>query len=279
MDRAMMKYSLIVLIVIGYLMLASSSVRESARSKEILKDYVFIPAGTEGDSEIKEFYISAIEVTNKQYREFLKDLRDSGQVEKVRLAIVDSSGWGRDNIGFYGEPHRGSYFMHPAYDDYPVVNISKQAAVLYCDWLTARFNANSKLRARFTLPTEKQWTYAARGGNPMAIYPWPGNGLVHNEKGKQHGLRKCNYRVDTMMTKIRQQEDFPLAVRSYTPNTYEIYNMGGNAAEMISDHDYTKGGSFQSLADKILIDAHEDFDGKPSALVGFRPVMVYESER
>ena len=55
--------------------------------------------------------------------------------------------------------------------------------------------------------------------------------------------------------------------------------MGGNVAEMISDRDYTKGGSYLSHADRLLITAHEDADlthGQP--MIGFRPVMVYVKE-
>jgi hypothetical protein len=52
--------------------------------------------------------------------------------------------------------------------------------------------------------------------------------------------------------------------------------MGGNVAEMISDQNYTKGGSYFSHADKVLISAHEDADlSHGSPFIGFRPVMVF----
>ena len=131
------------------------------------------------------------------------------------------------------------------------------------------------------LPTEQQWAYAAQGGNPKAIYPWPGTSVTYQKKGKMHGKQMCNYRVDSIGvrqgTKQNTVVDFTAPSRSYMPNTYEIYNMAGNVAEMIADQSYTKGGSYISPADKVLIAAHEEADlthGSP--YIGFRPVMVYE---
>ena len=92
-----------------------------------------------------------------------------------------------------------------------------------------------------------------------------------------------NYLRDTTLTVEKYMDGDTVAItspsRSYMPNTYEIYNMGGNVAEMVADHDFTKGGSYLSHAAKLLITAHEDVDlthGLP--MVGFRPVMVYVKE-
>jgi formylglycine-generating enzyme required for sulfatase activity len=261
-------------------MLGSSPARDGSVGKKLIKDYVFIPAGGEGDTVIPEFYISSIEITNAQYREFITDLRDSGSTEKLKLAMVDSAQWGK----FFppSDAYTNYYFQHKAYDDYPVVNISKRGAELYCEWLTERYNRTSSKKVRFSLPTEAQWTYAAKGGNPKAIYPWPGNSIFYQKKGKLHGARMCNYRVDTVRAGTVKQSDstdVTAPSRSFMPNTYEIYNMSGNVAEMLSDQPYTKGGSYWSRADKVLISAHEDADlshGYP--FIGFRPVMVYVGE-
>lgn len=273
----MMRYSFILLLVVGYLMLGSSPAHDSAVAKKLIKDYVFIPGSTDGDTAIPEFYISSIEITNAQYREFITDLRDSGATEKLKLAMVDSARWSK----FFppSDAYANYYFRHPAYNDYPVVNISKRGAELYCEWLTDKYNKTSSNKVRFSLPTERQWTYAAQGGNPKATYPWPGNSILYQKKGKLHGTRMCNYRVDSVASKTTKQNDttdVTAPSRSFIPNTYDIYNMSGNVAEMLSDRSYTKGGSYWSHADKVLISAHEDADlshGYP--YIGFRPVMVY----
>ena len=279
MNSPLMKYPYLLLLALCTLLMSSAPVSEPA-DRKLIKDYVFIPSGNNGDSLITEFYISSIEITNQQYRDFLNDLSDSGATEKLKLARVDSAGW--NMILRFGEPMLANYFRHPAYNDFPVVNITRRGAELYCEWLTAKYNRTARQKARFALPTQQQWEYAAKGGNPKAIYPWPGNSLQYTRKGKLHGLNMCNYKVDSgsvfKTTNDKQEYDFTAASRSYMPNTYEIYNMAGNVAEMISDRPYTKGGSYMSHGDKVLICAHEDADlthGTP--YIGFRPVMVMEA--
>ena len=281
MDRSHMRYNFLLLLAVGYLMLAGTPTGESFTAKKLAKDYVFIPTDYIGDSARQEYYISAIEVTNKQYRDFLNDLRDPGAIDKLKEANVDSAQW--NQVIRIGEPFVNNYFRHPAYDDYPVVNISKRGAELYCEWLTEKYNRTSKQKARFSLPTEAQWEYAAKGGNPKATYPWVGNSLTYEKKGKQHGTRMCNYladkssATDTVSKPANSTVDITSPSRSFLPNTFEIYNMGGNVAEMIADQSYTKGGSYLSPADNLLITAHEDADlshGSPT--IGFRPVMVFE---
>ena len=273
-----MKYSPILLLALWYMMLGSTPAHEVPMGKKLVKDYVFVPSGREGDSILPEYYISSIEVTNRQYRDFINDLIDSGATAKLKIAMVDSMQWAKMIPSC--KAFVSYYFQNPAYDDYPVVNISKQAAELYCQWLTEKYNSTSRQKARFSLPTEMQWEYAARGGNPKAIYPWPGNSLTYEHKGKYHGTKMCNYLVDSTanISKHNDTVDITAPSHSFMPNTYEIYNMAGNVAEMISDQPYTKGGSYFSHADKMLISAHEDADlGHGWPTIGFRPVMVYEN--
>ena len=276
-----MKHSFILLLSVCLLIMGARPVREPSAAARLTRDYVFIPSGREGDSILPEYYISDIEITNGQYLDFVNDLIDSGATAKLKIATVDVLQWKKFM------PHTTvfveKYFQHPAYRDYPVVNVSRRAAELYCDWLTDKYNRSSKQKVRFSLPTELQWEYAARGGNQKAIYPWPGNSLTYTKRGKFYGSNMANYLRDTALTADQYLNSDTVAItspsRSYMPNTYEIYNMGGNVAEMIADHDYTKGGSYLSHADRLLISAHEDADlthGQP--MIGFRPVMVFVKE-
>lgn len=268
-----MKKSLLLIFWTGFL-LSSKAPQFKSVDKKITDNYVPVPAGTLNGQVISEFYISAAEVSNQQYREFLNDLRATGTAEQIKVARVDTAGW----VGlYYNEPYRDYYFQHPAYSQYPVGNVSKEGAQLYCDWLTKQYNAQSPaVKVKFALPTEAQWVYAAKGGNNAANYPWDGDTIVYLKKGKYFNKQLCNYRRNTtMIGKPGKQEaiDITAPCGSYLPNKYGIYNMSGNVAEMVSDKNYVLGGSWNSTADKIKIGVSESMTG-PSPTVGFRPVMV-----
>ncbi|MBL4704655.1 MAG: SUMF1/EgtB/PvdO family nonheme iron enzyme [Flavobacteriales bacterium] len=70
---------------------------------------------------------------------------------------------------FNGEeynPMATMYYWHPAYDNYPVVNVSYHQAKSYCHWMEKKVNSKlkkeSKLhRLKYDLPTEQEWLRAA----------------------------------------------------------------------------------------------------------------------
>lgn len=270
-----MKQPLLFLLA-SFLLLSQAGSSQS--SPEGAGGYVRIPKGILEGKEVKQFYMSANEITNKQYRDFLQSLRAANDTARLRIATVDTAGW----LNILSEKvWTDTYFQDQHYNDFPVVNVTRRGALLYCEWLAEKFKKQGRQNVHITLPTEAQWLYAAQGGKPDAIYPWEGKSLKYEKKGKLHGDYLCNYNVamDSVRPKIDTAKAYPGATftattGSYLPNGYGLYNMSGNVAEMLADKNYTKGGSWHSPAAKVTIAATESYDPfKGSPFVGFRPVM------
>ena len=97
-----------------------------------------IPAGDLiiGDEKIflEAFLISDHEVTNLEYRKFLQFLKINGRDTDLKIAQIDTNNW--QNYPALSMITK-TYHRHPAFDHHPVVNISYQAATLYCQYLTS----------------------------------------------------------------------------------------------------------------------------------------------
>lgn len=253
--------------------------------KAIFFLFIFINIAVYGQFSIKEIdkslakispklYASKYEVSNALYRIFLTSLKEQNQPEKLSIARIDTTQW--ISSLSYNDPLAEYYHLHKAYDNYPVVNISHAAAVLFCEWLTIEYNSDPKRKFKkvtFRLPTEMEWENAARGGDSNAVYPWKGTGLVNSK-----GLYLCNSRrqplkSDSILTLKMYMDDnanITAPVNSYFPNGYGLYCMSGNVAEMISNPDYAKGGSWFSYANLLAINSKTPYNGKPLVNVGFR---------
>ena len=239
-----------------------------------------------------ELYACKYEVSNLEYRNFLDYLKikDASLAEKYK---VDTAKWITPLR--YQEPMATYYHRHPAYNDYPVVGISYEAALAYCKWLTEQYNADPKrkfFKVEFMLPTEEQWMNAASGGNDKALYAWTGNYMR-----KRTGEYLCNFRhigdafivadslgnptvsensIESVASSLQGVTFYTASVRSFWPNKLGIYNVCGNAAEMTKEKGLTKGGSWNSFGGDVTIQSKK-FYNESSTEVGFRVFMRIEN--
>ncbi len=218
-----------------------------------------------------KLYASKYEVSNSEYLEFILSLKKAKQYEKLAIAQIDSSKW-LDKLG-YNKPFVSYYHTHPAYKDYPVVNIRHEAAIMFCEWLTNEYNSNPNRKfkkVKFRLPTEQEWMIAAQGGDNSATYPWEGNELK-NKKGQY----MCNFAItndgSTNVTgNLKNSIKITTLVKSYFHNKFGIYNLSGNVAEMLSDNTIVKGGSWLDSSEYMKIISKQTYDGGAKNSVGFR---------
>ena len=227
---------------------SSSFVKEDWKTNMMVKiphgtfvmgtDEQFLPQDGEGPTrtvEISEFWMDKYEVNNWEFGVFvnasgyvteaenfgdsfvLEYLLSEKIKEDITQAVANAPWW---------LPVKNASWQHPeGLDsnlierwDHPVVHISWNDAVAYCEWRSKR------------LPTEAEWEYAARGGLRSRLYPW-GNKFM--PKG-EHYLNIWQGEFPTENTK----EDGcigPCPVYSYYPNKFGLYNMAGNVWEWTSD--------------------------------------------
>jgi formylglycine-generating enzyme required for sulfatase activity len=161
--------------------------------KQFKKKFSLIEPNTtqakEDSNAVNAFYIMRQEVTNGEYKEFLDDLQNQGLTDLVSSYSPDPQGWQKHHISM--TPFDEHYFSHVAYRNYPVVNISHEAAQAYCDWLTKRHQHERHeggLVAKFSLPQKSEWTAAATLGISGAVYAWGGASISNKQ-----GCMLCNF--------------------------------------------------------------------------------------
>lgn len=291
-------------LAVALIMLAtiSSWAQEVKKTKtkyvKVPKGWVYIPQGQlvldKDTTKIQPFYMLETEISNLDYKEYLTWLKSNNKTEELAIAQVDTTKWGNPNA--YNEPYVSYYFQHMAYSQYPLVNISYEAAQLYCKWLTNRLNQTLKgITVEAMLPSRAQWIWAARGGikNFNSPYSWGHPYLTNKEGMSMCNFIKCgeqsiHYNTDKKCYEIipnwvgaffdpsqpNNASDLTAPVKSYYKSLYGLYNMNGNVAEMVSEKGVAMGGSWKSPGYDVRNESSENFTG-PCITVGFRPILTF----
>ena len=260
------------------------------------KNCVFIP------NKDASFFISQFEVSNDMYNAFLKSLN----VETHAKYCPNDSLW-------QSETSVMQYLnYHTQFLDHPVTNISKEAMVAFCNWLTVQYNsdpARKYQQVEIQLPTYEQWHLAAsneyqncyswrscytknRSGqflmnfNPIADFLMIDLNKYRSDKSYQKAHLKDirtsrsldGYELTNPVSAFQLKEllDFKFP--------YELYNLNGNVAEVVTDSDLVLGGSFASFEHECMTYLDENITGLtplkrgediklPSPQIGFRFIM------
>ncbi len=241
------------------------------------KDFVKIPIHN-FNYKNKLLFASKYEVSNKQYQQFLSALLQTGQKDKYLVCLYDSLGWTNKIAGLNDELSLQYYASHPVFDKYPVVNITKQAAEFYCEWLTGEYQKRKDKKFSkvvFRLPNEEEWVYLA-SPLPNHNLPWVGN-LPYTSPSLKPFF--CNIKLhsyneaDKPHYSCFECDDYPYTAptKSFHPNKIGIYNTIGNVAE-ITQSGAIKGGSWYDWLEDCTVNKTQDYS-LPDPRVGFRVVM------
>lgn len=237
------------------------------------------------DKQIKPIgnglYANDVETSNENYNQFLMDLLRNKEFELLDKCKMGKTDWMSLLPEEFKTLDRISVFVHGGPDEprCPIQNISYEAAVLYCEWLTRAYNGYDKKKnfeeVVFRLPTEAEWEMAASAGRANVAYPWGGN-YYRNLKGCY--LSNFFSSDEPMCTECDNKSPdndgafFPVKGDTYFPNDFGLYGMSGNVAEMVQEKGIAKGGSWEDIPQECTIDAVKKVDG-PSPAVGFRVFM------
>lgn len=184
--------------------------------------------------EVAAFDIDATPVTNEAFATFIEATGYVTEAETFGFSAVFHLAVTAEPDDILGQPPgtpwwigvRGADWRHPGgrgssldgLADHPVVHVSFNDAVVYCQW------------AGRALPTEAQWEYAARGGLTSKKYPWG------DEEPDADGWR-VNIWQGTFPTANTLDDGYltTAPVRSYTPNGYGLWQPVGNVWEWCAD--------------------------------------------
>ena len=153
-----------------------------------------------------DFYMGKYEITNAQYRMF-----DS---------LHRSRSWDRISLNE---------------DNQPVISISWNDAVVFCEWLNVQCGYYYP-GMRFRLPTEAEWEYACRAGTATRRY-W-GDDLNNDQAGAYANTADLSAKGLFPKSSLFNTNDGYLAVAPvgmFKPNAFGLYDMLGNASEMCWD--------------------------------------------
>ena len=156
----------------------------------------------------RPFYLGMCEVTVGQFRQFVE-----AQSYRTDAESDGQGGFGLDGEAFVSKPeYSWRNVGFPQSDEHPVVNVSWNDAVAFCQWLT------QKDSRPYRLPTEAEWEYACRAGTRTRYsYGYDEAGMEH------HAWFEANSSASTH------------PVGQKRPNAWGLYDVHGNVYEWCSD--------------------------------------------
>lgn len=204
----------------------------------------------------RPFYLGKHHVTVGEFRAFTEDTgfkTDAELAEKKGAYVFD--------------PHKGCFTHNEhnswrssglrQHEDHPVVNVSWNDAVAFCQWLS------HKEGAEYHLPTEAEWEYACRAGGTTRY--WYGDDpeelvtvanvtddsaagklaaqqavMAHFQDDPNMSINRISVEafarfISPRITDTQNIYIFTSPVGSFRPNEFGLYDMHGNAWQWCSD--------------------------------------------
>ncbi len=161
----------------------------------------------------RPFYLGTHQVTRGQFRQFVADTHYKTDAEKGETLGVYS--W--RNAGFEQT------------DEHPVVHVSWNDAVAFCEWLS------KKEGKTYRLPTEAEWEYACRAGTTTRYYSGDDPETLAQVGNVADAAAKAKFPDWKYTIKASDGYVYTAPVGKFKPNALGLYDMHGNACQWCAD--------------------------------------------
>ena len=195
---------------------------------------------------------------------------------------------------------RPAYF--PQTPEHPVVNVSREDAQAFCNWLTESERKSQRIADThiYRLPTDLEWSTmvglreeegispGGRDVRKQAVYPWgvswPPDAIV----GNFADLTAANTQgvsIDRTISNYNDDFAFTAPVGSFPPNSAGFFDLSGNVQEWVED-EYSKlgknllgvlrGGGWSTFQSENLLSGSRNAvpPTYQDAIYGFRVVLA-----
>lgn len=163
------------------------------------------------EKQVGRLLVDKYPVTNRQFEQFVTETGYLTEAEQTELGWrwdIRPQKWKRAKGWNWRQP-AGARLDFPTGPDFPVVQVTWDDAVEYCQWAGKR------------LPTEAEWEYVCRAGTNTRYY-WG-----HDP----------NYEdIDRYAWYIGNSEGRTHKVGRKEPNAWGLHDMSGNVWEWVSDY-------------------------------------------
>jgi len=196
--------------------------------------------------QVSSFWLGKYEVTVAQFKIFISETGYQSDAEKGDGSYIwtgrnqekrSGVNWrcdARGNVRKFSEMNN------------PVIHVSWNDAVAYCDWLSR------KTGQIYRLPTEAEWEYAARSGGKMHTYSWGNNlpgGRIGGNIADESLKRALGW--SSICDGYDDGYVYTAPVGSYQPNELGLFDLTGNVWEWCLDW-YDSGYYKRSTQDDPL---------------------------
>gem|GEM_PF-1057223 len=235
----------------GEFLMGSDDTRESLQEAGFVLDEKFDPSDEHPRHRVRitrPFHLGLHEVTKGQFAAFVRDTGYRTEAEK-------------DGKGGYGYDPEEYFKQAPEFtwkntgfsqsDSHPVVNVSWNDAVEYCNWLSRQEDRAPCYRRQggtwdcdrsadgYRLPTEAEWEYACKAGTDTRFVTGNGPNSLQGHANVRDASFKAKFpRIDyTKFDAFRFDDgwEFTAPAGHFRPNGFGVYDLTGNVWEWCGD--------------------------------------------